>query len=121
MDKATIILCGNKTDKERQVSTDSAEAFAKKENLNYFETSARTDVGIENMFYSSVSCLPFFEAFRKLDHNKLIEDLIIKNRVEGKKVNNIDVAEPSKEGLNIENLRTVEEIREEKGKRKCAC
>lgn len=92
-----------------------------KENLSYFETSAKNDTGIENLFYSSVSCLPFFEAFKALDNNKLIEDLILNNRAEGKKIRNIDVAEPSKEGLNIENLRTVEEIREEKGKRKCAC
>ena len=47
-----IILVGNKSDLEsqRQVPTDEGKAFARKNDLMFFETSAKTSVGVEETF-----------------------------------------------------------------------
>ncbi|CAK73115.1 unnamed protein product (macronuclear) [Paramecium tetraurelia] len=45
------ILVGNKIDSsQRRVSTDEAEALAKSYNISYIETSAKTNINIENCF-----------------------------------------------------------------------
>jgi small GTP-binding protein len=45
-----IILVGNKCDKDRQVSTEDAQAFADQYNVRYFETSAKTGMNVEETF-----------------------------------------------------------------------
>lgn len=45
-----VFLAGNKFDIERTVSNESAVAYAKSIELEYFEKSAKTGEGIENMF-----------------------------------------------------------------------
>ena len=47
-----IVLVGNKTDleNERKVSFEEANEYAKKHNINYYEVSAKTNQGIEEMF-----------------------------------------------------------------------
>ncbi|CAD8161945.1 unnamed protein product [Paramecium pentaurelia] len=45
------ILVGNKIDSsQRRVSTDEAEVLAKQYNISYIETSAKTNINIENCF-----------------------------------------------------------------------
>ena len=52
--KMQIILIGNKVDleSERQVSFEEGETFAKKHNLIFFETSAKTAINVEKAFLS---------------------------------------------------------------------
>ena len=47
-----IVLVGNKSDLEdsRQVSTEEGQAFAKRNDLIFFETSAKTSAGVEETF-----------------------------------------------------------------------
>lgn len=51
-DKIVIILVGNKTDLEekRQVTTEEGEDFAKKNGLQFIETSAKTAQNVEESF-----------------------------------------------------------------------
>lgn len=55
-----IALAGNKVDldQERQVSKDIAEAFAKEENLLFFEVSAKSGEGIKEIFTKIAENLP---------------------------------------------------------------
>ena len=50
-----IILVGNKSDlnDQRQVPTEEAQAFARKNDLLFFETSAKTSAGVEETFVSA--------------------------------------------------------------------
>ena len=46
----SLILVGNKIDMKRQITPDEGSNFAKEYNLKYFETSAKTGVGINECF-----------------------------------------------------------------------
>ena len=50
-----IILVGNKNDlaDKRQVTKEEAEAFARKNDLIFFETSAKTSSGVEETFVTA--------------------------------------------------------------------
>ena len=54
------MLCGNKTDltAERQVTKDEGEELAKKLNISYVETSAKTGDGVINAFETLVRMTP---------------------------------------------------------------
>ena len=49
-----IILVGNKSDlaKKRQVTVEEADAVAKRYNIQYFETSAKTGSNVDESFYN---------------------------------------------------------------------
>jgi small GTP-binding protein len=47
-DPVSIALVGNKSDLERQVPVEQAEAFAREYGVQYFETSAKTGTNIES-------------------------------------------------------------------------
>jgi len=51
----TIMLIGNKSDSEnkRQVSKEEGEEFARKNNLTFVETSAKTSDNVEHAFFES--------------------------------------------------------------------
>ena len=73
-----IIIIGNKKDLERVVKTQKAMSNAKKNNIEYFETSAKSGDGVNTMFYSAISMLNFFDDLRKNDNN-IINELIDTN------------------------------------------
>jgi len=79
-DQIKLILVGNKTDLERKVKTEEGKKLADKEEMLYFETSAKTADGVINMFYTSFSLIDFFDDKRKgkIDE-KLINELIEQN------------------------------------------
>jgi len=45
------VLVGNKTDLRREVPRDEAERFARTKKIKYFESSAKLDEGIWDIFY----------------------------------------------------------------------
>ena len=54
-----LFLVGNKLDleNERQISYEEGENFAQKNNMYFFETSAKTGANIENLFLKSVEII----------------------------------------------------------------
>lgn len=49
--------------------------LAKKENLLYFEVSAKQNDSVKSMFYSAIANLPFFDQFGDLPKNELIKEI----------------------------------------------
>ena len=84
-DDSMLVLCGNKIDLKRQVDESDGRILANKENLFFFETSAKNAEGVNFMMYSCISKLSFFDGF-KGDNNDLIKELEIQNS--GKKEQN---------------------------------
>lgn len=64
-----MVLVGNKVDLEekRKVSHEEGEAFAKENNLLFFETSALTDVDIDKSFLQSAEIISKNIKARKYD------------------------------------------------------
>ena len=70
-----ITLVGNKIDLEsRQVRTEEAEEFAKSLGLRYFEVSAKSNQGIDEMFTEVAKALP------RESINKRRSNLQLKNK-----------------------------------------
>ena len=82
IEKTTLILCGNKIDLEnREVSKEMGEEFARKENITFFEVSAKTNENIKNMFYNVIADLPLFSENESNKEN-LVKELIQENETE---------------------------------------
>ena len=79
IEKTTIVLCGNKTDLERDVEKSDGEELAKKEGLTFFECSAKTNENIKNMFFSSIAILPTFGIYDEQEKENLIKELLEEN------------------------------------------
>lgn len=74
-DNSMIVLCGNKTDLERKVSTQEAQIVATKEKMLFFEVSAKNGENVNKMMYSCIAELPFFEQFQGGNKDDLIKEL----------------------------------------------
>ena len=96
--------------------------MADKENMIFFETSAKNASGVSNMMYSCIAQLPFFEQFQ-VEKEKLIEDLANNNskNTEGG-IFEIDV-EKNNNGVNAENSSNIVLNKKnlEERKKGCAC
>ena len=77
-DESVLVLCGNKIDLPRQVSTSEGKILADKENMIFFETSAKLATGVNNMMYTCIAQLPYFEQFQ-VERENLIQDLANNN------------------------------------------
>ena len=73
-EESILVLCGNKIDLTREVSTSEGKILAEKEKMYFFETSAKNSTGVNNMMYTCISLLPFFEPFQ-VDKQVLIQEL----------------------------------------------
>ena len=73
-EESILVLCGNKIDLNREVPTSEGKILAEKEKMLFFETSAKNSTGVNNMMYSCISQLPFFEPFQ-VDKQVLIQEL----------------------------------------------
>ena len=74
-DNSMIILCGNKTDLQRKVTTKEGRDLANKEQMMFFEVSAKTGENVNKMMYSCIAELPFFEQFQIDNKEQLIKEL----------------------------------------------
>ena len=78
-----LILFGNKSDIEKEnweITTEEIEQFAKKKNMAYFETSAKTRKGIDEGFSHIANV-----AYEKIEANKKIEEEEEEKKIEIKK------------------------------------
>ena len=78
-----LILFGNKSDIEKEnweITTEEIEQFAKKRNMSYFETSAKTRKGIDEGFSHIANV-----AYEKIEANKKIEEEEEEKKIEIKK------------------------------------
>ena len=73
-EESILVLCGNKIDLNREVSTSEGKILAEKEKMLFFETSANYSTGVNNMMYTCISQLPFFDPFQ-VDKQVLIQEL----------------------------------------------
>ena len=81
IENTTLVLCANKIDLEnREVKKEEGEELAKKENISFFEVSAKTDENIKNMFYNVVADLPTF-AENSTNKENIIKELMQENGV----------------------------------------
>ena len=81
IENTTLVLCANKIDLEnREVKKEDGEELAKKENISFFEVSAKTDENIKIMFYNVVADLPTF-AENSTNKENIIKELMQENGV----------------------------------------
>ena len=118
IEKTTLILCGNKTDLEREVEKNEGEDLAKKEGLLFFECSAKTNENIKNMFYSSIAGLPTFGVFDESERENLIRELLEENGGEDFQEGGVnqDLVNQPPAKMNVNG-----EVINISGKRKCVC
>ena len=74
-DNSMIVLCGNKLDLERRVTTQEGKNLASKEQMMFFEASAKNGENVNKMMYSCIAELPFFEQFQFRNKDDLIKEL----------------------------------------------
>ena len=74
-DNAMIVLCGNKIDLERRVTTQEGKTLANKEQMLFFEVSAKNGEYINKMMYSAIAELPFFEQYNEGNKDELVKEL----------------------------------------------
>jgi len=80
LSEPNVIIFGNKVDLEpREVSREEAENYAKKQNLKYFETSAKLSKGINEGFDYIIN-----ESYKKIKGSEK-PNIVIDNRKTGKK------------------------------------
>jgi GTPase SAR1 family protein len=126
-DSSILILVGNKTDLKREISQKEAKELANKENMIFFEVSAKNGDNIENMFYSCIIELPYFTQLDIEDKPKFIQELIKNNKNRNSSSllddfgqmdakSNLGLKQNGKNKKNLE-----EKIIEEKIKKKCYC
>jgi len=85
LEEKVLYWLGNKIDEElenRQVTKEEAELFAKSKNFKYFETSARTKIGINEAFEEMFKDV--YEMYKK-NNEKNTNDHLEKNKKNNKK------------------------------------
>jgi GTPase SAR1 family protein len=77
-----MVLCANKLDldENREVSTQEAFELAEKEEMLFFEISAKEDTNVSKMFYTGISCLDCFDDIRE-DYKNLAYDIEYENNL----------------------------------------
>ena len=100
IEKMPMIICGNKIDLvvDRQVTKEEGEKFAKKNNLVFFEVSAKTNKNMNYMLYRSIAELPYFEG-KNENKDKLTVELLKENGI----TNDNDILNMYKQNSNCDN------------------
>lgn len=104
IESTTIVLCGNKIDleQERKVSTKEEDQLALELNCSYYEVSAKTDVNIQKMLYTSVAELPFFQA--------IVTDQNLNNVINNKEEILNELVNENNESINCKKLNSPSEV-----------
>ena len=118
IEKTTLILCGNKTDLNREVEINEGQDIAKREGLLFFECSAKTNENIKNMFYSSIAGLPTFGVYDESERENLVKELLGENGGEDFQEGGVnqDLVNQPPAKMNVNG-----EVTNISGKRKCGC
>ena len=117
-DESFLVLCGNKLDLNRQVSSKEGKDLAEKEKMMFFETSAKSGIGVNDMMYSCIAKLPFFDQFKIDNKNILMQELMKMNSINNEvKMSTANVDIPNSEYSS--NIILSKQII--KGKKKCGC
>ena len=74
-DNSLLVLCGNKTDLQRKITSQEGKDLANREQMMFFEASAKTGENVSRMMYSCIAELPFFEQFQIRNKEQLIKEL----------------------------------------------
>ena len=100
IEKMPMIICGNKIDlfDDRQVTKEEGEEFAKKNNVVFFEVSAKTNENMNYMLYRSIAELPYFEG-KNENKDKLTVELLKENGI----TNDNDILNMYKQNSNCDN------------------
>lgn len=72
---AMFILVGNKCDLDREVSKEEIYEMASKYNLNYFEISAKTNSGIDELFNYANSKINVKYSFKKIENDPMCNEI----------------------------------------------
>ena len=64
IENSNIVIVGNKIDLEnkREVTYEEGKKYCEENNFDFFEVSAKNDINLNNMLFSSVASLPFFNS-----------------------------------------------------------
>ena len=108
-----MVLCGNKTDLGRNVTTQEGQILANKEQMAFFEASAKTGENVNKMMYSWIADLPFFEQFQIRNKEQLVKELEGGNKKEQNSIYDI-VKDQKNEKQN--DLNVKEQIQTQDGK-----
>ena len=123
IENTTLVLCGNKLDlSNREVKKEEGEELAKKEGIEFFEVSAKTNENIKNMFYNVVVELPTF-AESNTNKENLIKELMQENGVENAAEGiqpNIQAQAPA-QNINVDGKEKPVEQNNNQKKKKCGC
>ena len=118
IEKTTMILCGNKTDLNREVETKEGEEVAEREGIKFFECSAKTNENIKYMFYASIAGLPTFGIIDESEKENLVKELLEENGgEENQEGGNENLVKQPATQLNV----TGEVISGSGRRRKCGC
>ena len=122
-DESLLVLCGNKIDLPRQVSTNEAKNLAEKEKILFFEFSAKSGDGIDKMMYTCISKLPFFEQY-KIDNNDILINELSRTNGGGNnnKIINNNIEKPYKISISENSSNVIlTKKNNNKEKKKCNC
>ena len=97
--------------------------MADKENMLFFETSAKNATGVSNMMYTCIAKLPYFEQF-EVERENLIQELANNNskNTEGG-IFEIKIDKTNNNPVNADNSSNIilNKNNIEKEKKKCGC
>lgn len=83
IENSNIVIVGNKIDLEskREVTYEEGKKYCEENNYDFFEVSAKNDINLNNMLFSSVASLPFFNSINAEGSSKeqIVENLMKEN------------------------------------------
>ena len=83
IENSNIVIVGNKIDLEnkREVTYEEGKKYCEENNFDFFEVSAKNDINLNNMLFSSVASLPFFNSINADGSSKeqILENLMKEN------------------------------------------